>query len=276
MLSCIHIMLTCCLGLLLQIHIVAAASDTAAGTADAAEDASSLLASAAVPRSEHNTAEAAGTSTSGRPQQQQPSLLSGAFSAVGRALQQTREHSQQQVVVSPLPLKRSGGLIGGQYPFLYDPVYGLPIVREVARYGEVLRDIRQGEVAQVGAVQQQGRGTAGTAGRWAQQMWDGGACSRCRCSSSSSSSSSSNALHVRRGAAAAARLEQHMQLQAAEGCHGSEQLYVWQVVCMAAGQAQQRIMSISWKYMRLDHSTGVSANDAGASVLAGFPTPGTP
>jgi hypothetical protein len=42
-----------------------------------------------------------------------------------------------------LPAKDYGNLMGGQYPFQYDPVYGLPIVREVAKYGEVLRDIRQ-------------------------------------------------------------------------------------------------------------------------------------
>jgi hypothetical protein len=40
--------------------------------------------------------------------------------------------------------------MGGQYPFQYDPVYGLPIVREVAKYGEVLRDIRQVRGASTG------------------------------------------------------------------------------------------------------------------------------
>lgn len=51
--------------------------------------------------------------------------------------------------VRPLPYKNFGNLRGGQYPFLYDPVYGLPIVHDVAKYGEVLRDIRQGLVQEV-------------------------------------------------------------------------------------------------------------------------------
>ena len=51
--------------------------------------------------------------------------------------------------VRPLPELDYGSLRGGQYPFLYDPVYGLPIVRDVVRYGELLRDIRQGEVKQI-------------------------------------------------------------------------------------------------------------------------------
>jgi hypothetical protein len=36
-----------------------------------------------------------------------------------------------------------------RYPFLYDPVYGLPVVGEVAKYGEVLRDMRLGQVKEV-------------------------------------------------------------------------------------------------------------------------------
>lgn len=57
--------------------------------------------------------------------------------------------SQQQALVELLPEKDYGSLRGGQYPFLYDPVYGLPVVREVARYGEVLREVRQGHVQQI-------------------------------------------------------------------------------------------------------------------------------
>eukprot|EP00775_Hariotina_reticulata_P010429 gene10429-10587_t len=51
--------------------------------------------------------------------------------------------------VDPLPHKNHGTLRGGQYPFLYDPVYGLPVVHDIAKYGEVLRDIRQGLVKEV-------------------------------------------------------------------------------------------------------------------------------
>jgi hypothetical protein len=56
---------------------------------------------------------------------------------------------QQYAAVDPLPHKNFGNLRGGQYPFLYDPVYGLPIVHDVAKYGEVLRDIRTGLVQEV-------------------------------------------------------------------------------------------------------------------------------
>jgi hypothetical protein len=56
---------------------------------------------------------------------------------------------QQYAAVDPLPHKSFGNLRGGQYPFLYDPVYGLPIVHDVAKYGEVLRDIRTGLVQEV-------------------------------------------------------------------------------------------------------------------------------
>jgi hypothetical protein len=55
----------------------------------------------------------------------------------------------RKVAIDPLPEKNFGNLRGGEYPFMYDPVYGLPIVREVARYGELLKDIRQGEVSQI-------------------------------------------------------------------------------------------------------------------------------
>ncbi len=48
----------------------------------------------------------------------------------------------QTAVVAPLPDKNFGVLRGGRYPFLYDNVYGLPVVREVASYGEVLEGIR--------------------------------------------------------------------------------------------------------------------------------------
>ncbi len=49
--------------------------------------------------------------------------------------------------VRVLPEQDYGNLRGGQYPFQYDPVYGLPVVREVVRYADLLRDIRQGEVS---------------------------------------------------------------------------------------------------------------------------------
>ena len=65
-----------------------------------------------------------------------------------------------------LPAKDYGNLMGGQYPFQYDPVYGLPIVREVAKYGEVLRDIRQVRGGGVKGVEEQGRhGKASRGGR---------------------------------------------------------------------------------------------------------------
>jgi hypothetical protein len=41
-----------------------------------------------------------------------------------------------------LPEKDFGTLRGGRYPFLYDGVFGLPVVREVASYGEVLEGLR--------------------------------------------------------------------------------------------------------------------------------------
>jgi hypothetical protein len=39
--------------------------------------------------------------------------------------------------VDLLPEQNLGVLRGGQYPFLYDPVYGLPIVRSVKTYAQV-------------------------------------------------------------------------------------------------------------------------------------------
>ncbi|GLI63674.1 hypothetical protein VaNZ11_006712 [Volvox africanus] len=55
----------------------------------------------------------------------------------------------QEVVVEPLPEKNFGGLRGGRYPFLYDNVYGLPVVRQVASYGEALEGLRSGRIAEV-------------------------------------------------------------------------------------------------------------------------------
>ncbi|KAG2434015.1 hypothetical protein HYH02_012475 [Chlamydomonas schloesseri] len=52
-------------------------------------------------------------------------------------------------VVAPLPEKNFGSLRGGRWPFLYDSVYGLPVVRQVASYGEVLEGIRTGRVSEV-------------------------------------------------------------------------------------------------------------------------------
>lgn len=48
----------------------------------------------------------------------------------------------QTAVVEPLSEKNFGVLRGGRYPFLYDNVYGLPIVRQIATYGEVLEGLR--------------------------------------------------------------------------------------------------------------------------------------
>jgi hypothetical protein len=44
---------------------------------------------------------------------------------------------------------RSKGAAEGHHALLAPQVYGLPIVRDVAKYGEVLRDIRQGQVKQI-------------------------------------------------------------------------------------------------------------------------------
>jgi hypothetical protein len=53
------------------------------------------------------------------------------------------------VRAAPLPEKNYGNLRGGKYPFLYDPGYGLPVVREVATYGGVLSAIREGRVSDI-------------------------------------------------------------------------------------------------------------------------------
>lgn len=53
------------------------------------------------------------------------------------------------VYIPLLPEVNLGTLRGGQYPFIYDPVYGLPIVRAIASYSEVLRDMRQGKVKEI-------------------------------------------------------------------------------------------------------------------------------
>lgn len=67
-------------------------------------------------------------------------------SLLGAAVAALPEAPLQTVAVDLLPEQDYGNLRGGQYPFQYDPVYGLPVVRDVVRYGELLRDIRQGEV----------------------------------------------------------------------------------------------------------------------------------
>ncbi|GFR46161.1 hypothetical protein Agub_g7689 [Astrephomene gubernaculifera] len=61
----------------------------------------------------------------------------------------TTAGSAAAVVVAPLPEKNFGILRGGRYPFLYDNVYGLPIVRQVASYGEVLEGLRTGRIVEV-------------------------------------------------------------------------------------------------------------------------------
>ena len=143
-----------------------------AATADAdpeIEDASRLLESAASPREAPQATEADDSlpSTSGRddrtpvsiggvlePLGQEPSLFEKIRKAVADAAAApadayTLPPGPREVALDPLPEKNFGNLRGGEYPFTYDPVYGLPIVREVARYGELLRDIRQGEVSQI-------------------------------------------------------------------------------------------------------------------------------
>lgn len=74
-----------------------------------------------------------------------PTVLGNAAEAAWSAAVDPTPLEQQQLYAAPplLPAKDYGNLMGGQYPFQYDPVYGLPVVREVAKYGEVLRDIRQ-------------------------------------------------------------------------------------------------------------------------------------
>eukprot|EP00878_Enallax_costatus_P007340 GHUV01007686.1.p1 GENE.GHUV01007686.1~~GHUV01007686.1.p1 ORF type:complete len:475 (+),score=150.20 GHUV01007686.1:517-1941(+) len=72
-------------------------------------------------------------------------------SAIVETATQPPDDLNKQLVarMQPLPHKNFGNLRGGQYPFLYDPVYGLPIIHDIAKYGEVLRDIRQGLVQEV-------------------------------------------------------------------------------------------------------------------------------
>jgi len=55
----------------------------------------------------------------------------------------------ERVAVEPLPEKNVGTLRGGRYPFAYDPVYGLPVVNDVVKYGEALRDMREGRIKEV-------------------------------------------------------------------------------------------------------------------------------
>ncbi|GLC59189.1 hypothetical protein PLESTB_001458600, partial [Pleodorina starrii] len=59
------------------------------------------------------------------------------------------EEVRTAAVVAPLPEKNFGVLRGGRYPFLYDNVYGLPIVRQVASYGEALEGLRSGRITEV-------------------------------------------------------------------------------------------------------------------------------
>lgn len=92
-------------------------------------------------------------------QQQQLGQLGQTVPSIGSALfkgtldaafgEEPAHARQQYAAVDPLPHKNFGNLRGGQYPFLYDPVYGLPIVHDVAKYGEVLRDIRTGLVQEL-------------------------------------------------------------------------------------------------------------------------------
>jgi len=43
-------------------------------------------------------------------------------------------------------LDHAGVLRGGRYPFAFDPVYGLPVVRDVLSHGDLLRDVRTGKI----------------------------------------------------------------------------------------------------------------------------------
>lgn len=62
----------------------------------------------------------------------------------------TSSQGQQAAAAVPLlPEKHYGSLRGGRYPFLYDPGYGLPVVREVATYGSVLAAIRENRVTDI-------------------------------------------------------------------------------------------------------------------------------
>jgi len=93
-------------------------------------------------------------STSGRgapPQPPAPRLPPALEAAGARIIDAAAAALPEEPAISArgvglLPERDYGSLRGGQYPFQYDPVYGLPVVREVVRYGELLRDIRQGEV----------------------------------------------------------------------------------------------------------------------------------
>ncbi len=89
------------------------------------------------------------------PQQQRGGILGAITStvtdvrdAIGEVNAQAAEAGPATTYahVAPLPTKNFGSMWGGSYPFMYDPVYGLPIVRDVAKYSEVLRDIRLGKV----------------------------------------------------------------------------------------------------------------------------------
>ncbi|KAI8470484.1 MAG: hypothetical protein J3K34DRAFT_521271, partial [Monoraphidium minutum] len=131
---------------------------TATATASEADAADVLTAAAAAPRPAARAAqqqEAASTSGRGRaaatPLARAEAAAAGAArTALGMAAAAALPEPPLQVAaVGLLPEQDYGNLRGGQYPFQYDPVYGLPIVREVVRYGELLRDIRQGEVSQV-------------------------------------------------------------------------------------------------------------------------------
>lgn len=127
-----------------------------------------LTASAAAPRQQQQHSigtgdeAAAVASTSGRDHRQHqrhqqpkagqiPSIGSAVLEAVYDAAfaPVPDARKQQYANVQPLPHKNYGNLRGGQYPFLYDPVYGLPVIHDVAKYGEVLRDIRTGLVQEV-------------------------------------------------------------------------------------------------------------------------------
>jgi hypothetical protein len=105
-----------------------------------------LTAAAAAPRPAGSAPHQPAASTSGRGALEAGALRAASAAADAAAAAIPDGEPQVATGVALLPERDYGNLRGGQYPFLYDPVYGLPVVREVVRYGELLRDIRQGQV----------------------------------------------------------------------------------------------------------------------------------
>jgi hypothetical protein len=154
-------------------------ADLQLSAAAAEQDAAAVLtASAAAPRHAGAQQQQEPASTSGRGAASAPApppaplarveaaAASAARGALGAAAAALPDPPLQTADVGLLPERDYGNLRGGQYPFLFDPVYGLPIVREVVRYGELLRDVRMGEVS--GGPGRRGASARGLRG---QQSW---------------------------------------------------------------------------------------------------------